>query len=104
VLLLIPHMGVYAMPAAYTLAAFCGVTGLLARLYGRTPFADRFMLWEAGKILAAVIIMAAVVLLVKTLPLDNRLLAAAVPAAAGGAVYFLTAHLFRVKAMKERIK
>jgi len=98
--LLIPHVGVYAMPMAYGVAAVCGVGGLLVCLQYKTRFITRRFLGEVGKIAAAAAVMAAVVWgLTRAMDVENRMLMVAVSVLAGAAVYFALAYALRVSVM-----
>ncbi|MCL2500597.1 MAG: polysaccharide biosynthesis C-terminal domain-containing protein [Defluviitaleaceae bacterium] len=102
---LIPRLGVYAMPTAYAVAAAIGTSGLLVRLQIKVRFIDRSLVWETAKAAVAVAVMAVGVYAVKYfVPVANRLLAVALPALMGVAVYFVMARLLRCKAITERMK
>jgi putative peptidoglycan lipid II flippase len=103
--LLIPRLGVYAMPTAYAIAAICGVLGLFTRLHVKIRFISRKLFKEIIKIIFVTIIMVAAVLAVQALlPMDNRLLAVLLPAAAGAGVYFAAAYALKISTLPRHTK
>ncbi|MCL2197825.1 MAG: polysaccharide biosynthesis C-terminal domain-containing protein [Defluviitaleaceae bacterium] len=99
-LLLIPVIGVYAMPVAYGVAAVVGCGGLILRLHLRTRFVDFGFFRELFKVVIAVALMAVVAFYARGLRLSGVLiLDMIVPAVSGAAVYFAAAWGLRISAV-----
>jgi len=98
VLILVPRIGVYAMPIAYGAAALAGGGGLLIILQKRMKFANFAFACELAKTALAAAIMAAAVLFVRGI--FGGLLSLVLCGIVGVVVYFAAAFVLRISALK----
>ncbi|MCL1843076.1 MAG: polysaccharide biosynthesis C-terminal domain-containing protein [Defluviitaleaceae bacterium] len=101
IVILLPHFGAYAIPAAYAVAAFIGCGGLLVKLYFKTKFVNHALVLDFIKIIAASGIMVGAALVGRSLNFtDIRIVKLIVPAVFGAAAYFAAAFLFKISVLR----
>jgi putative peptidoglycan lipid II flippase len=98
VLLLIPILGAYSMPAAYGIAALVGSCGLLFILQKRVKFLNMNFVTELVKTIVAAAIMSAAAFFVRGF--FDGLASLFLPAIVGMGVYFAAAFLLKIAALK----
>lgn len=98
-LMLLPFLGLYSMPVAYCISAFCGALGLGFSLNRRTRFINSTLSLNFAKILLAALIMLLAAELGRRLELSRiSLVNLIIPAVFGAAAYFLAAFLLKIPA------
>jgi len=100
VLLLIPMLGAYAMPAAYGIAAVIGGGGLILKLNRKIKFINFAFLFEILKIVFAAGTMITAAFFARNFHFtDIRIINLIIPAIAGAAVYFAVAYSLKISAL-----
>ncbi|MCL2187396.1 MAG: polysaccharide biosynthesis C-terminal domain-containing protein [Defluviitaleaceae bacterium] len=103
-LLLLPRLGIYAMPVAYGVAAVAGTSGLLVRLHRKAQVFNRKFAWDLVKIALACLMMAGSVWAWRYIFWGHNLFIIVVCTVFGAAGYLCFAFMLRVSVVREYLK